>query len=165
MKYLRVAAVAVGFASWSSVGVAADTPKQDPGDARLERKIEARFERDGKLAGQQLDAQASGGAVTLVGRVATEQDRARAESLARVQGVKTVDNQIEVDDAVTTTKATPATKEAARATERRALSDPNRKNGQVESEPFRTKGSREELLETTGLPDPKQNKHGNTAGD
>jgi predicted kinase len=166
MKYLRVALVGLGLGVSASMGVAADRPQKNPGDARVERKIEARFEQDGKLAGRQLDAQASGGTVTLVGRVASEQDRARAESLARVKGVTTVDNRIEVESTaataeaaatpgVTATPANPQTREAARQAERRALSDPYRKNAQVESEPFRTKGSREDFMQSTGLQDPK----------
>jgi hypothetical protein len=155
MKYIRVALVGVSLGLWASQGLAGEVPQKDAADARVEQKIEARFEQDSKLAGHKVDAQASGGTVTLVGVVASEQDRARAESLARIKGVTTVDNQVVVETAATVGKATPASKEAERQYERRALSDPQRKNAQVGTEPFRTKGSREDFMQSTGLEDPK----------
>ena len=158
MNHFRGALVGVGIALWSSVALAEDTTGKAPADARLERKIEARLERDGKLAARQLDAQANGGNVVLIGRVASDQDRARAEALAQVKGVKTVENQLVVEAVVPATDATPASRAAVREAERRALSDPQRKNPQVGSEPFRTKGSREEFIRSTGLEDPKQKK-------
>jgi hypothetical protein len=158
MKHIRVALVGVSLGLWASQGLAAEVPQKDTSDARVEQKIEARFEQDSKLAGRKVDAQASGGTVTLVGMVASEQDRARAERLARIKGVTTVDNQIVVETAATAGKATPASKETARQYERRALSDPERKNAQVGTEPFRTKGSREDFMQSTGLEDPKHPK-------
>jgi hypothetical protein len=154
MKYVRVALVGAGLGLWASQGLAADVPPKDAADTRVEQKIEARFERDSKLAGHKVDAQASGGSITLVGLVATEQDRARAESLARIKGVTNVDNQIVVGTPETVNKATPASQNE-RQGERRALSDPLRKNAQVGTEPFRTKGSREDFMQSTGLEDPK----------
>ena len=155
MKHVRVALVGAGLGLWASLGFAAESAPKNAADTSMEQKIEARFEHDAKLAGHKLDAQASGGTVTLVGVVASEQDRARAEGLARIKGVTTVDNQIAVEEAATAGKATPASKEVERQAERRALSDPQRKNAQVGSEPFRTKGSREDFIQSTGLDDPK----------
>jgi hypothetical protein len=158
MNYVGVALVGVSLGFSASQGLAAEIAANATADAKVEQKIEARFEQDSKLAGRKVDAQANGGTVTLVGLVASEQDRARAESLARIRGVTTVDNQIVVEEPVTAGKATPASKATERQTERRALSDPQRKNAQVGSEPFRTKGSREDFMQSTGLDDPKLQK-------
>ena len=72
---------------------APEAPKADPNKelaARVKRALE-----DAKLVG--IDATASEGKVTLWGTTATEDERKRAATVAgKVDGVKSVDNQLKI---------------------------------------------------------------------
>jgi hypothetical protein len=65
-------------------------------DARLEKQIETRFDRNPTLKAQGLDVTVMQGKVTLTGTTATAKEKAAAERLAKVKGVSEVDNQIMV---------------------------------------------------------------------
>jgi len=67
------------------------------GDKRLEKQIETQLAEDDRLTGYVLDAEVEDGVATLKGKVALDAARAHAATVADIEGVKRVDNQIEVD--------------------------------------------------------------------
>jgi hypothetical protein len=81
-------------------GVASTAPSQrtvSKQDLQLEKKIESKLDHDKQLKNDSLDATVAGGNVTLVGTVASDASKARAEKLvSAMKGVKNVDNQIQV---------------------------------------------------------------------
>jgi osmotically-inducible protein OsmY len=85
---------AIAFAVVGNVAVAQAADK-------TEDRVEARLSHDARLKGQDIHVNFDDGVAKLTGKVATATDKARAESLAvRVAGVKSVDNQLEVDPGV-----------------------------------------------------------------
>jgi hyperosmotically inducible protein len=89
-------AAAFGVASVISVQAAPQavpTGNQSTIDARISQRLKA----DPELKKYNIKVVVSNGVATLSGPVATEADRARAGSLAQVDGVNRVDNQIVVD--------------------------------------------------------------------
>jgi osmotically-inducible protein OsmY len=89
---------AIAFAVVGNVAVAyaADKP-----DDLKENRVEARLSSDARLKGQDIHVDVDEGVARIRGKVATAADKARAEQLAaKVVGVRSVDNQLEVDPAV-----------------------------------------------------------------
>jgi hypothetical protein len=82
-------------------------------DAKLEKKIDSRLEKDKGLKKHGLDAAVLDGNVTLTGTVNSDAEKARAEKLAQTKGVSSVDNQIEVLGAAQEGAAPPAGEGAA----------------------------------------------------
>jgi len=76
---------------------APEAPKPDPNKelaARVKQMLEA---PEANLPGGAIDVSAAEGKVTLWGAVPSERERARAAQLAgKVEGVKSVDNQLKV---------------------------------------------------------------------
>ncbi len=87
------AAALSGVLGLSGIGAAYG----DDADDKLEKRIEMRLEREGKLAVDKIDVDVEAGVATLKGRVASDAERARAAKLARTGSVKRVDNQLVVD--------------------------------------------------------------------
>ena len=76
--------------------MAPEAPKPDP-DKELARRVKQALDSDGKVQGGAIDVTASDGKVTLWGTTATDAERKHAASVAtKVEGVKSVDNQIKV---------------------------------------------------------------------
>jgi osmotically-inducible protein OsmY len=100
-----VRAAAFGVASVIAVQAAAQaapTGNQSDIDARISQRLKA----DPELKTSNIKVVVSNGVATLSGSVATEADRAKAGSLAKVDGVNRVDNQLIVDLDAGTTGAT-----------------------------------------------------------
>lgn len=73
-----------------------EAPKPDP-NKELARRVKQALDSDGKVQGGAIDVTASDGKVTLWGTTATDAERKHAASVAtKVEGVKSVDNQIKV---------------------------------------------------------------------
>lgn len=72
------------------------TSSAQPKDIKLEKKIDARLQKDPQLKNRAVDAMVSDGTVTLGGVVYSAAEKAQAEQLAQIKGVTGVDNQIEV---------------------------------------------------------------------
>jgi len=110
-----VAAVAVALAGAGVTRARASTPPL-PGvqadDTALERKIQARIDADARLRAGKVDVDVEGNVATLTGTVDSDGDKARAERLCRVRGVKVVNNRI----AVAARAAKAAEQSAARST-------------------------------------------------
>jgi hypothetical protein len=156
MRTTRFVAVAIGFSLVGGVGVAgADekAPKKTPRDARLEQKLDAELQEDVRLARTGVDAEVKKGAVTLTGVVDTEIDKVRAEQIVRAEGVEKIDNRLTVLDRPTEVDASSMRQELE---ERRALSDPKRKDPLVGAMPAEQTGSREIRLRTMGVEDPRK---------
>ena len=66
-------------------------------DKTLDKRIEQRVNADASLRKYHVKVSVDGGIATLTGTVATDAQKARAESLANVKGISRVDNQIVVD--------------------------------------------------------------------
>jgi osmotically-inducible protein OsmY len=81
---------------FASSAVPQDTTAKTP-DKTIDKRIEQRVNADASLKNFHLKVSVDDGIATLTGAVATEAQRARAESLANVRGVTRVDNQIVVD--------------------------------------------------------------------
>jgi hypothetical protein len=158
IKTTRLVALSIGVSLVSGVGVATageKSAKAEPRgqDARLEKKLDAELQEDLRLARTGVDAAVKRGTVTLTGVVDTEADRVRAEELMRAQGVSKIDNRLTVLDAPTESDPSTVREEPD---ERRALSDPRRRDPLVGSMPAEQTGSREIRLRTMGVEDPRK---------
>ncbi|WP_207764689.1 mechanosensitive ion channel domain-containing protein [Hyphococcus luteus] len=112
-----IAAGLAGFMAAGALALAQDAPAEDPdpvieaappgaGDADIAARIEGIFAEIDSL--KDVDASVSAGVVTLSGETATADAATRAESIAaRINGVVTVENEIERDVSVST-RVTPA---------------------------------------------------------
>jgi hyperosmotically inducible protein len=90
---------AIAFAVVGNVAVAYAADKPD--DIK-ENRVETRLQQDARLKGQDIHVDVDEGVARIRGKVATAADKTRAEQLAaKVVGVRSVDNQLEVDPAVT----------------------------------------------------------------
>lgn len=88
-----VAAIALGCATTRTVGTQID-------DATITTRVKAQLTDDEVVQARDVDVDTLDGVVTLGGRVASEEERARAEEVARsVDGVRDVQNLLEVGDA------------------------------------------------------------------
>jgi hyperosmotically inducible protein len=89
---------AIAFAVVGNVAVARAADKPD--DLK-ENRVETRLSQDARLKGQDIHVDVDEGVARIRGKVATAADKTRAEQLAaKVVGVRSVDNQLEVDPAV-----------------------------------------------------------------
>jgi hyperosmotically inducible periplasmic protein len=66
-------------------------------DDAIESRIEAVLKKDATLTARGIDVESERGTVTLTGKVKNASEKARAERLAKVDGVTTVVNQLEID--------------------------------------------------------------------
>ena len=148
-------AVLAGVGLLASAGVAsAGDSAGKKADVQLEQKVEKQLQQDLRLARQPVSASVKKGVVTLSGTVDTVADKVRAEQIAGLVGAAKIDNRLAVvetsdDGSDPNRKAPPQEQE-----ERRALSDPHRKDPLVGAMPAEQTGSREIRLRTTGMPDP-----------
>jgi hyperosmotically inducible periplasmic protein len=121
MKVSRVitAAVAVGLlagapSAYAGVERAQTGATAQVSDDQIESRLDALFKKDSILAARDIDVESERGKVTLTGKVRTADEKARAARLAKIDGVATVVNEIEVDpnaDRSTTDRAAEKTKE------------------------------------------------------
>ena len=75
---------------------APEAPKPDP-NKELAARVKRALEGEAKIQAAAIDVTAADGKVTLWGTAATAAERKRAESVAaKVDGVRSVDNQIKV---------------------------------------------------------------------
>lgn len=80
-----------------------------PDDAKISTDIQSKFNQDSGLSGKQLKVQAEDGVVTLSGGVDNDAQReAAGRQAASVAGVKTVINNLQVDNAAATAPAESA---------------------------------------------------------
>jgi hyperosmotically inducible periplasmic protein len=85
-------------------------------DDQIESRLESRFKKDSILAARDIDVESDHGKVTLTGKVRTADEKAHAATLAKIDGVATVVNNIEVDpnaDRSKTDRAAEKTKAGA----------------------------------------------------
>jgi hyperosmotically inducible protein len=83
-------------------------------DETIESRIEAILKKEPLLAARDIDVESERGRVTLTGRVKTADEKARAAVVAKIDGVATVVNELEVDpkvDVSRTDRAAAKTKE------------------------------------------------------
>jgi len=87
-----------------------------PSDHTLTERIETRVHQDAALKNHDVDVSVDNGVATLTGTVATNAQKTRAATLARVKGITRVDNKLVVDASHTAgTKGTvEKSKEVAR---------------------------------------------------
>jgi osmotically-inducible protein OsmY len=69
-------------------------------DDEIKDHIERRFASHASVKRYDIDIKVNKGAVTLGGSVASDEQKAEAERVARVRGVTTIENDIKVDKAV-----------------------------------------------------------------
>ena len=91
---MRIKSLVMVAAGFGLIGLAAPAVADDAVDDRLEERIE-RSLKARKLG--HVDVDVDNGVVTLKGEVATAAEKTRAEKLAKVKGVTTVDSKLEVD--------------------------------------------------------------------
>jgi hyperosmotically inducible protein len=85
-------------------------------DDQLESRLESLFKKDSILAARDIDVEADHGKITLTGTVKTADEKARAATLAKVDGVATVVNELKIDpnaDRSKTDRAAEKTKAGA----------------------------------------------------
>jgi osmotically-inducible protein OsmY len=75
-----------------------------PSDDTLETRIEAILKKDSVLAPRDIDVESNHGRVTLTGAVRTADEKARAARLAKITGVSSVVNEIEINPKVDESK-------------------------------------------------------------
>jgi osmotically-inducible protein OsmY len=81
------------------LGLVGSSPAQATSSAReakLEQQIAADLQKDSDLGNDRVDVSVYRGVATLTGTVDTKAERAKAEQLARTDGVSAVDNQLGV---------------------------------------------------------------------
>jgi hyperosmotically inducible protein len=66
-------------------------------NAALAKKIQVKLEEDSDLKNNTIEVTVDRGVATLKGAVDTREERAKAESLAKINGVRRVDDHIDVD--------------------------------------------------------------------
>jgi hyperosmotically inducible protein len=104
-KYLLVPAVIL-------LCVAFGACKGGPDDATLAANVKAKLTTDAPLSAATINVAAASGVVTLSGTVATEAEKAKAESIASaVEGVKSVTNSISVKPPVINATPPPVTED------------------------------------------------------
>jgi hypothetical protein len=148
---LAAVVAGVGLFSLAAAASAGDSARKAP-DTQLEKRVETQIQQDIRLARQPVDAAVKKGVVTLTGTVDTVADKVRAEQIAGTAGAKKIDNQLAVvetsdDGSDPNRKAPPQEQE-----DRRALSDPQRRDPLVGTMPAEQTGSKETRLRTTGMP-------------
>jgi osmotically-inducible protein OsmY len=105
----------IGSVVCAALLIAGPAAAQTSTDKTLDSRIEKSIHSDASLKKFNIDVSVDGGVATLTGTVATEADRGKAESLAKVNGITRVDNRIVVDLSAGTTKGTSgAIKEGAK---------------------------------------------------
>ena len=82
--------VSVGAASSQAAAV-------KPSDHTLTERIETRVHQDASLKNHNVDVSVDNGVATLTGTVATNAQKTRAATLARVKGITRIDNRLVVD--------------------------------------------------------------------
>ena len=112
-----IAAVALG-ALTVAPAASAQTSTAAKNDSAIKSRIEARLNGVESLKAEHINVSVDNGVVTLKGDVATAADRERAAELAKVPGVTSVENKLEVEGAEkgVTAKTKDATKDAAKET-------------------------------------------------
>lgn len=98
---LRVPVVCVALVLALALGACSSTrtPGEQIDDAGITSRVKAKFAADGDINPFNIDVDSNEGVVTLQGRVAKEDARAKAEQLAReTDGVTRVINLIKVGD-------------------------------------------------------------------
>jgi len=92
-------------------------------DAQMAAEVQGTIVRDTSIAGQEIEVQADQGVVTLSGAVSTEEGRIlAAQDAAKVDGVKTVINNLAVQPTpVTTAQEVPAASQAAPSPSKRSF--------------------------------------------
>ncbi|MEP7118960.1 MAG: BON domain-containing protein [Acidobacteriota bacterium] len=109
MKNITWNAAAFALASVLAVGVPAATAAPDAAtqmaapastDGALKDRIAYRLETSGVVRKYDLKVKVDQGVVALTGTVATAAQKAEAERIAKVEGVKSVTNSVEVDPVV-----------------------------------------------------------------
>jgi osmotically-inducible protein OsmY len=95
MRLSVLGAIAFAVVGNVATAVAADKP-----DSVAEDRVEARINQDARLKAQSVSVDVDHGVAVLKGKVASEADRARAERLAKGEGITRVDNRLEIDTSV-----------------------------------------------------------------
>jgi len=92
-------------------------------DAQMAVEVQGTIVRDTNIAGQEIEVQTDHGVVTLSGAVSTEEGRIlAAQDAAKVEGVKTVINNLVVQPIpVTTAQEIPAVSQSAPSSSKRSL--------------------------------------------
>jgi len=91
-------AVALTSLAGASTQAFAQTPGQTPAKYTLEDRIEFRLQTNDQVKKYDIDAEVDDkGVATLSGDVATAAQKAQAETLAKIEGVTRVVNNIEID--------------------------------------------------------------------
>lgn len=103
-RLISAVSVAAALSMAPALAVAATTPQEGTTAAAhqdVNARIHQRLRADRSLRGYDIDVSVNDRVATLSGTVATEQEKLHAGRLARVDGVRKVDNNIRVDhDAV-----------------------------------------------------------------
>ena len=100
MKSYIVRVLSLMMVSLSFFGVACTEKRVD--DALLTARIKTRMTADGRISPTRVNVDTLNGDVTLKGEVPTQEEKSAAEEVAhKVEGVKSVSNQITVNPAVT----------------------------------------------------------------
>jgi len=94
-----VGAIAAGPVFANTAPVAQTSSAAKPTDSSLNSRIEARLKADAALKKYHLSVSVDNGVATVKGMVATEAQKVRAGTVAKIAGVTRVDNQVTVDKA------------------------------------------------------------------
>jgi hyperosmotically inducible periplasmic protein len=114
---LTVAGLLVGAPSaYAAIGRTQTGATAQVSDDQIESRLESLFKKDSILAARDIDVESDHGKVTLTGSVKTADEKARAARLAKIDGVATVVNELEVNanaDRSKIDRAAEKTKEGA----------------------------------------------------
>jgi osmotically-inducible protein OsmY len=132
MRTTKTILLAMTVAVGGSVSVAYADEKLDD---RLEERVSTRLSKDARFKDGAIRVDVEEGVATLKGRVASDAERVRAEKMVRAQGVKRVENQLEVD----VDRAKERVEERAEAAKDRIDSQAEKAKERVEAQADRSK--------------------------
>ena len=120
-----------------------------PDDAQIMGQVQTKLSSNGNLQGKQIGVQSSNGVVTLSGTVSSDFERtAAANDAAQVEGVRTVVNNLQIEQEAAAQAPPPAMAEAEAAPEpkpARRAATPARRSAPVEP-------SAQKMREQDGMP-------------
>jgi hyperosmotically inducible protein len=127
MKTMLLGALAIAVTATAGTAFADDN--------QVENRIGARFHQDARLKADDVKIDVDHGVATLKGKVATQAEKARAERLARVDGVTRVENKLEVDTGAAKDRA----EDRARAEKKRVDERAEKEKDRIDAQEERTK--------------------------
>lgn len=143
-----IAALAVS--AMTALPVAAQTTAAKVDDATIKSRVETRLKSADSLKNDHIAVSVDNGVVTLKGKVHSEAQSTQAAELAKVAGVTSVENKLDVDTTSTMNKAGEKTKKAAEKTKDETVKGAEKTKDATAKSAEKTKDATAKGAEKTG---------------